>query len=46
LNKPVAYASAWIGVPIPVPRRRWKCSTCGSQWKDAEATASTNNESC
>ncbi len=40
LNKPVAYTSAWIGVPIPVPRRRWKCSSCGEQWKDDEAAAS------
>ena len=34
LNKPVAYTSAWIGVPIPVPRRRWKCHSCGSEWQE------------
>jgi len=34
LNKPVAYTSAWIGVPIPVPHRRWKCHSCGSEWQE------------
>lgn len=30
----VAFAS-WLllGVPIPFPKRRWKCSDCGHQWK-------------
>jgi hypothetical protein len=37
LNKPVAYTSAWIGVPIPVPRRRWKCHSCGSEWQEQGA---------
>jgi hypothetical protein len=36
LNKPVAYASAWVGVPIPVPRKRWKCHACGHDWKEAD----------
>ena len=40
LNKPVAYTSAWIGVPIPIPRKRWKCASCGSTWKDTEDAAS------
>jgi hypothetical protein len=34
LNKPIAYTSAWIGVPIPVPRKRWKCHSCGSEWQE------------
>jgi hypothetical protein len=34
LNKPAAYASAWIGVPIPIPRKRWKCHGCGLAWKE------------
>src|SRR5882762_4834677 len=29
LNKPAAYAGVPIGVPIPITRRRWKCSFCG-----------------
>ncbi|HKD83166.1 MAG TPA: hypothetical protein VKB58_00365 [Terriglobales bacterium] len=34
LNKPVAYASAWIGVPIPLPRKRWKCHACRAEWQE------------
>jgi hypothetical protein len=40
LNKPVAYTSAWLGVPVPVSRKRWKCSSCGELWKSDEAAAS------
>ncbi|HZQ22852.1 MAG TPA: DUF2007 domain-containing protein [Terriglobales bacterium] len=32
LNKPVAYASAYLGVPIPLERKSWKCFTCGRRW--------------
>lgn len=39
LNKPAAYTSAWIGVPIPVPRKRWKCHACGHHWKESAAEA-------
>ncbi|MGA2370551.1 MAG: hypothetical protein ACLPPV_20575 [Candidatus Korobacteraceae bacterium] len=37
LNKPLAYTSAWIGVPIPVPRKRWMCHSCGSKWQESVA---------
>jgi hypothetical protein len=36
LNKAAAYTSAWIGVPIPIPRKRWKCHGCGLVWKEVE----------
>lgn len=36
LNKPVAYTSAWVGIPIPLTRRRWKCQACGHKWRDTE----------
>jgi len=36
LNKPVAYTSAWLGVPIPLQRNSWKCSDCGARWIDDE----------
>jgi Putative prokaryotic signal transducing protein len=35
LNKPVAYASAWVGLPLPVHRKAWKCHTCRVEWEDA-----------
>jgi hypothetical protein len=34
LNKPAAYASAWVGIPLPVPRRRWICNACGETWPE------------
>lgn len=37
LNKPASYATAWAGIPIPVPRKRWKCQNCGHTWKEAAA---------
>jgi len=35
LNKPTAYAGVAIGVPIPIARRRWKCSFCGHVWQES-----------
>lgn len=35
LNKPVAYTSAWIGIPLPLHRKAWKCNACGREWEDA-----------
>ena len=32
LNKPVAYASAYIGLPFPLHRKAWKCRSCGREW--------------
>jgi len=34
LNKPVAYASAYFGVPIPLPSETWICHTCGRRWQE------------
>lgn len=34
LHKPLAYSSAWIGVPIPFQRKTWKCHECGQRWQD------------
>jgi hypothetical protein len=36
LNKPIAYTSAWIAIPLPVHREAWKCHACGSEWQDAD----------
>ncbi len=32
LNKPVAYTSAFLGLPVPLKRRRWSCHSCGRKW--------------
>ena len=36
LNKPVAYATAYFGVPIPLARETWICHTCGRRWEQPE----------
>ncbi len=33
IYKPVAYASLWVGVPLPFQRKGWKCRTCGNEWE-------------
>jgi hypothetical protein len=34
LNKPVAYGTAWLGVPIPLQKNSWKCHGCGEEWHE------------
>ena len=43
LNKPLAYASAYFGVPIPVPRETWRCHTCGRRWEEIGEESSDFN---
>lgn len=38
LNKPVAYGTAWLGVPIPLQRNSWKCHACGEEWEQEAGT--------
>jgi Putative prokaryotic signal transducing protein len=33
LNKPVAFISAYLGLPIPLKRRGWKCHSCSHSWR-------------
>ena len=37
LNKSVAYTSAYLGLPIPLKRRSWKCNSCGVRWQDSDS---------
>jgi len=39
LNKPVAYVSAYAGLPLPLHRVAWKCHACGREWEDIEPDA-------
>lgn len=34
----LGFLGVWLflGLALPVPRRRWSCRACGSAWKDAE----------
>ncbi|MGA8150656.1 MAG: hypothetical protein WB952_06880 [Terriglobales bacterium] len=34
LNKPIAYGSAWVGLPLPVHREAWRCHSCSHEWQD------------
>jgi hypothetical protein len=36
IYRPIAYTSAWLGVPIPVQRKGWKCRACGYEWQDSD----------
>jgi hypothetical protein len=39
LDKPVAYVSAFLRVPIPVQREGWRCHSCNAEWEDDGADA-------
>jgi hypothetical protein len=34
LDKPVAYVSAFLRVPIPLQRDAWHCHSCDTEWED------------
>jgi Putative prokaryotic signal transducing protein len=34
LNKPVAYMTAYAGVPVPLYKQGWTCHACGNCWEE------------
>jgi len=34
LDRPIAYMSAFLSVPMPVHRRAWRCHSCDAEWED------------
>jgi hypothetical protein len=44
LNKPIAFATAYLGVPIPVHRKAWRCSSCHVEWEDDGVPDSTDSQ--
>jgi hypothetical protein len=34
LDRPVAYLSAYLHVPIPLQRKAWRCHSCDAEWED------------
>ena len=34
LDRPIAYMSAFLRVPIPVQRKAWRCHACAAEWED------------
>jgi hypothetical protein len=43
LNKPLAYLTAYAGVPVPVYKYGWTCHACGNAWED-QAGAQKNDD--
>ena len=39
LDRPIAYLSAALSVPMPVQHKAWRCHDCGAEWEDDEGTA-------
>lgn len=37
LDRPVAYLTAYVGLPIPIERRAWRCYACKAEWEDDDA---------
>lgn len=36
LDRPIAYLSAFLRVPMPVQRKAWRCHDCDAEWEDEE----------
>ena len=37
LDRPIAYLSVFLNVPMPVQRKGWRCHGCDAEWEDDEA---------
>jgi Putative prokaryotic signal transducing protein len=35
LDKPVAYMTAYAGVPVPFYKKGWTCGACNNKWEDS-----------
>lgn len=44
LDRPIAYLSAFLRVPMPVRRKAWHCHACDAEWED-DAPTESNAES-
>lgn len=40
LDRPIAFLSAFLRVPIPVRRKAWHCHVCDAEWEDDAASES------
>jgi hypothetical protein len=45
LDRPIAYMSAFLHVPMPVQRSGWHCHACDAQWEDDETHGGRNESS-
>jgi hypothetical protein len=37
LDRPIAYVSAFLNIPIPLQHSAWRCRACTSEWEDDES---------
>jgi hypothetical protein len=37
LDRPIAYLSAFLKVPMPLQRKGWHCHACNAEWEDEES---------
>ena len=44
LDRPIAYMSAFLHVPIPVQRAGWRCHTCDAEWAEDESLDKASND--
>jgi hypothetical protein len=42
----LGFFGSWVilGVPLPIPRRRWICRNCGADWKEEEMPGGLSEE--
>ncbi len=45
LDRPIAYMSAFLNVPMPVQRSAWRCRSCGREWEDTREDEDAVDES-
>jgi hypothetical protein len=43
LDRPIAYMSAFLRVPIPMQRPAWHCQACDAEWEDESIDGSRND---
>lgn len=43
LDRPIAYMSAFLRVPIPMQRPAWHCHACDAEWEDDATNADRNS---
>ena len=42
LDRPIAYMSAFLRVPMPIQRSGWRCHSCDAEWEDDGAEGGKN----
>jgi hypothetical protein len=36
ISKPLSVTTMWLGFPIPVPKNKWHCESCGLEWEEEQ----------